>query len=159
MATSSVMKPVLPVHVRTANFTRRIWNHYNLFPQPPSSLPSFAVRTTESLGGSLCTRLLIQYSCIVNQNPVYSWYLWWKVFQCGKKQSLLMFETRQCCFKKVTLIQFHKNPCLLHWLVSQNLTGEHEGWKFERTMAWFCHWKWLISWIGETQTLIFSPQI
>ena len=41
----------------------------------------------------------------------------------------------------------------------QNLPGEHEGWRFERAMAWFCHQKQLISWISATKTLVFSLQV
>ena len=49
---------------------------------------------------------------------------------------------------------------LFHRLVFlQNLTGKHEGWRFERAMAWFCHRKRLISWIRATKTLVFSLQV
>ena len=124
MAISSVMKPVLPVAHAQAT-----WNLKSLFLSPRPAFHHLQY-VRQKAGGSMCTRLLIQYSCIVNQNPVCSWYLWWKVFQCRKEQSLLTFETCQC-YKASNLVLLQESDTypVSHWqksaLVSFTVSSFH----------------------------------
>ena len=113
------------------------------------------------------------HSVLVNQNPAWSWYLRWKIFQCRKEQSLLTFETRQC-YKEWNSVLLQESDIypVLHWqksmftalLVSLSQVLTESYWGMQRMNFWNSYGvilslKTANFLIGETQTLIFSLQI